>query len=75
MATTKKAKPAKAKAKAKAKPKAAPAPKIGDVVIARKDAEPAPKIAPGVSVWIIDGDTLHLTPADMYDRGWIRRKG
>ena len=74
MATTKKAKPA-APAKAKAKPKAAPAPKIGDVVIARKDADPAPKIAPGVTVWIMDGDILHLTPADMYDRGWIRRKG
>ncbi len=71
MAETKKAKTTKTKAK----PKAAPAPKIGDVVIVRKDADPAPKIPAGVNVWIMDGDSLHLTPADLYNRGWIRRKG
>jgi hypothetical protein len=67
MATAKKT-PA---AKAKAKP-ASPA--RGDIVIVRKDADPAPKIPAGVTVWILDGDSLHLTPADMYSRGWVRSK-
>jgi len=33
-----------------------------------------PKPPPGVAVWPLDGDRLVLSPAQMYERGWVRRK-
>jgi hypothetical protein len=68
------AKKTKTKAKPKAKKAAAPVYGRGDIVIVRKGAD-TPKIPAGVNVWLMEGDALHLTPRDMYDRGWIRRKG
>ena len=65
--------------KAKPKPKA---PNIyagaqpGDVVVVRlSKGKTTPKPPTGVSVWTLDGDSLRLSPADMFSRGWVRRKG
>lgn len=66
--------PTKTKKAPKAKAKKPAAPARGDLVIVRADADPAPKIPAGVTVWILQGDSLHLTPRDMYDRGWVRSK-
>ena len=33
-----------------------------------------PKAPSGVHVWVMDGDRMVLTAADMHDRGWVKRK-
>ena len=33
-----------------------------------------PKPPPGVSVWVMEGDQMVLTAADMHARGWVKRK-
>lgn len=33
-----------------------------------------PKAPAGVSVWVMDGDQMVLTVADMHARGWVKRK-
>jgi len=49
--------------------------KSGDVVILKlAKGKTAPKPPDGVNVWTLDGDSLLLTPADLFARGWIRRK-
>lgn len=62
--------------KAKAKPRNIYAgARHGDTVIVRLSAgKTTPKPPAGVSVWTLDGDLLRLSPADMFERGWIRRK-
>ena len=61
------------------KPEAKTAPaKIerGSVLIVKlAQGKTVPKPPAGVQVWALDGDQMVLTSADMYDRGWIRRKG
>ena len=48
----------------------------GDIVIVRlTKGKTTPKAPAGVSVWTLDGDALRLSPADMFNRGWVRRKG
>ena len=48
----------------------------GDIVIVRlSKGKTTPKPPTGVSVWTLDGDSLRLSPADMFSRGWVRRKG
>lgn len=70
-------------AETKAKTKAPPKKKAdiyagataGDVVIVRlTKGKTAPKPPPGVAVWTLDGDSLKLTPQEMHQRGWVRRK-
>ena len=33
-----------------------------------------PKPPPGVSGWVMEGDQMVLTAADMHARGWVKRK-
>ena len=68
---------AKAKApakKAKTKP-AEPEIEPGSVLIVKlTKGKTERKAPPGVHVWVMDGDQMVLTAADMHARGWIKRK-
>jgi len=33
-----------------------------------------PKAPAGVSVWVMDGDRMVLSVAEMHARGWVKRK-
>ena len=64
------------------KPKQKKAPSVfadaqpGHTVIVRTaKGKTSPKPPAGVTVWTMAGDSLSLSPSDMYDRGWVRRKG
>ena len=66
----------KPEAKTKAPKSSAPEIERGSVLIVKlAKGKTVPKPPPGVQVWALDGDQMVLTSADMYDRGWIRRKG
>ncbi len=68
---------AKAKATAK-KAKTKPAEseiEPGSVLIVKlTKGKTEPKAPPGVHVWVMDGDRMVLTAADMHARGWVKRK-
>ena len=66
----------KPEAKTKAPKSSAPEIERGSVLIVKlAKGKTVPKPPAGVQVWPMDGDQMVLTSADMYDRGWIRRKG
>lgn len=71
MPTAKKKAPAKRAKPKKAQPQIEP----GSVLIVKlTKGKTEPKAPPGVHVWVMDGDRMVLTAADMHARGWVKRK-
>ena len=58
--------------KKKAEPEAIEPGSVLIVKLAKGKTEPKPP--PGVHVWTLEGDRLVLSPEDMFNRGWVRRK-
>ena len=46
----------------------------GDVLIVRGAAVDMPGMPAGVQCWPASGDVVHLTPRELFELGWVRRK-
>ena len=59
---------------AKAKPAEAEIPPGSVMIVKLAKGKTQPKPPPSVSVWVMEGDRMVLTAADMHARGWVKRK-
>lgn len=58
----------------KAKPEEAEIQPGSVLIVKLEKGQTQPKPPPGVSVWVMEGDQMVLTAADMHARGWVKRK-